>query len=257
MRYACNVARVRPLAELTAGDPAWGQVTGLIAQSPVPVEVLAPDRAQCEASLRQLQVTVRSALGAVALNTGGMLVDHGWLRVYGGSGEVTGMPGLAEVNDFPAEPAPGGVPAHGLVIAHDVLGGVFALNLATSPACGRPGEPGEVTYFAPDSLAWEPMEGGYGTWITWMLSGKLNRFYQSLRWPGWEAQAAALSPRQGLSVIPFLWTSQARSDLAATSRRPAAMQELLSLHHEFHRQLTTGPDPGFLGTIARPAGAPA
>ena len=84
-RCACNVARVRPLTELTgAGDPAWGQVTGMIAQSPVPVEVLPPDRAQCGASSRQLQVTVRSALGAVALNTGGMLVDHRWVRVYGG-----------------------------------------------------------------------------------------------------------------------------------------------------------------------------
>ena len=89
----------------------------MIAQSPVPVEVLPPDRAQCGASSRQLQVTVRSALGAVALNTGGMLVDHRWVRVYGGSGEAGGMPGLAEVNDFPAEPARDGVPPHGLVIA--------------------------------------------------------------------------------------------------------------------------------------------
>lgn len=249
---------MRTLAELTeAGDPAWGRVTGLLAQSPVPVEVLPPDRPQCEASLRQLQVTARSALGAIALNTGGMMVDHCWLRVYGGSGESGGMPGLAEVNDFPAEPARDGVPPHGLVIAHDVLGGVFALNLATSPACGRPGEPGEVVYFAPDSMAWEPMEAGYGTWITWMLSGALGRFYESLRWPGWEAQTTVLSPRQGLSVIPFLWSREARDDPAGTSRRPAAMRELLGLHHEFHRQLTTDPDPGFLGTIARPAGKPA
>jgi hypothetical protein len=31
------------------------------------------------------------------------------------------------------------------------------------------------------------------------------------------------------------------------------MQELLSLHHEFLRQVTSDPDPGFLGSIARPA----
>jgi Protein of unknown function DUF2625 len=252
---ACNVARVRTLAELTdVDDPGWADVTGMIAESRVHVEVLAPDRVQCEASLHQLQVTARSALGAVALNTGGMLVDHGWLRVYGGSGVPGGMPGLAEINRFPAEPAPDGVPAHGLVIAHDVLGGVFALNLATSPACGRPGEPGEVLYFAPDFMRWEPMEGGYGSWLTWMLSDTLGRFYESLRWPGWEAETAALNPRQGLSVIPFLWSREARDDLAATSRRPAAMRELLSMHHEFCRQLTADPDPGFLGTIARPAG---
>ena len=166
------------------------------------------------------------------------------------------MPGLAEVNDFPTDPSPSGISPQGLVIGHDILGGVFALNLATSPACGRPGEPGKVVYFAPDSLEWEPMEGGYGSWLTWMFSGTFSRFYQSLRWPGWEAQAAALHPRQGLSVIPFLWSEQAHQDLAATSRRPAAMQELLSLHREFLRQVPSGRDPGFLGSIARPAGKP-
>jgi len=167
------------------------------------------------------------------------------------------MPGIAEVNEFPGEPAPDGVPVHGLVIAHDVLGGVFALNLATSPACGRPGEPGEVVYFAPDSMTWEPMEGGYGSWLAWALSGTLGRFYQDLRWPGWEDETAGLNPRQGITVYPFLWSKEARDNLAATTRRPAAMRELLGLHHEFHRQLATGPDPGFLGTIARPTEDPA
>jgi Protein of unknown function DUF2625 len=118
----------------------------------------------------------------------------------------------------------------------------------------RPGGPGEVVYFAPDSLRWEPMEDGYGSWLTWMFSGTFGRFYEGLRWPGWEAEAAALHPRQGLSVIPFLWSEQAHQDRAATSRRPAAVQELLSLHHEFLRQVPG--DPGFLGSIARPAGKP-
>jgi hypothetical protein len=249
---------VRTLSELTdVEDPAWGYVAGLIAESPVPVEVLPADRLRCEVTLHQLQVSARSGLGAVALNTGGLLVDHGWLRVYGGCGMPGGMPGITEVNELHEETAPDGVPVHGLVIAHDVLGGVFALNLATSPACGRPGEPGEVVYFAPDSMTWEPMEGGYGAWLTWALSARLGSFYESLRWPGWEAEAAGLSPRQGLSVVPPLWSQEARVSLAATSRRPAAMRELLSLHHEFHRQLTADPDPGFLGTIARPAGHPA
>jgi hypothetical protein len=243
---------VRTLAELTdVEDPAWVDVAGLIAASPVPVEVLPADRPRCEASLYQLQVSARSTLGAVALNTGGLLVDHGWLRVYGGCGMPGGMPGITEVNEFHDEQAPDGVPAHGLVIAHDVLGGVFALNLATFPACGRPGEPGEVVYFAPDSLRWEPLEGGHSAWLTWALSATLGRFYASLRWPGWENEAAGLNPRQGIHVLPPLWSREAHDNLAATSRRPVPMRELLSLHHEFLRQLTADPDPGFLGTIAR------
>lgn len=248
-----NVARVRALPELIDVDnPGWTHVTELIAESPVDVEVLPPDREQCEAALHQLQVTARSALGAVTLHTGGLLIDRGWLRVYGGSGTADGMPGIAEVNGFPATPAPDGVPPHGLAIAHDVLGGVFALNLATSPACGRPGEPGEVVYFAPDSMEWEPMEGGYGAWTAWILSDSLGRFYEGLRWPGWENETTGLSPRQGITVYPPLWSKEARADLGSTTRKPVPVRELLSLHHEFSRQIAGGSDPGFFGTVVGP-----
>ncbi|UUU44910.1 DUF2625 domain-containing protein [Streptomyces sp. NBC_00162] len=34
--------------------------------------------------LLQMQVTGRSVLGALALHTGGLLVDDGWVRVFGG-----------------------------------------------------------------------------------------------------------------------------------------------------------------------------
>ena len=34
-------------------------------------------------------------LGAVVLNSGGLVLHHGWLRVYGGSGGA--LPSLAEV----------------------------------------------------------------------------------------------------------------------------------------------------------------
>jgi len=118
------------------------------------------------------------------------------------------------VNGFPAPPDPDWRPAYGLVIAHDVLGGA-----------------------------------GHGGWLSWIMSGGLEQFYQSLRWPGWEAESAALALDQGISVIPFLWSAEAHQDLAATSRRPVPMRELLGLHGEFHRQLG-GSDPGFLGRVS-------
>jgi hypothetical protein len=108
----------------------------------------------------------------------------------------------------------------------------------------------------PGAMEWEPMEGGYGSWLAWTLSDTPGR----LRGPAMarlEAETAALNPRQGPSVIPFLRFREARGDLAATGRRPAAMRELMSLRHELRRQLTADPDPGFLRTIARPAGKPA
>jgi hypothetical protein len=129
-------------------------------------EVLPPDRDLGRASMHQLQVTARSYVGALVLHCGGLLVDDGWLRVFGSpvGGAAPETPTLARVNQFPEVFDPAWRPGPGLVVAHDVLGGVFALNGATPARAGRPGAPGEVVYFAPDSLRWEALGVGHSTW---------------------------------------------------------------------------------------------
>lgn len=92
-----------------------------------------------------------------------------------------------------------------------------------------------MAYFAPDTLAWEALETGHSAWISWLLSGRLETFYDGLRWPGWREDAAALDFAQGISVYPFLWTMEAHVDLAATSRRPAPMREILGVAADFAR----------------------
>lgn len=46
------------------------------------------------------QATARSALGALALESSGMFIDHGWLRILGSGG--SGLPDLAAVNHLTA-----------------------------------------------------------------------------------------------------------------------------------------------------------
>jgi hypothetical protein len=129
---------VRDLSELTAvEDPAWPHLAEMISRSPVDVQVLPGDRACGESTVLQLQVTTRSWLGAVTMSTGGLVADHGWLRIYGGSSASSPLPGLAHVNGFPEELAADWRSAYGLVIAHDVLGGVYALDLADPAARGN------------------------------------------------------------------------------------------------------------------------
>lgn len=241
---------MREIDELTqVDDPAWPELQEAFAASAVPVRVLAADPAEGHRSVLQMQVTARSTLGALAWHCGGLVLDDGWVRVFGGgSGASGGLPSLAQVNRFPDAFDPDWFPGTGLVVGQDALGGVFTLNGHDPAASGRPGSPGQMTYFAPDTLEWEAMDMGHSSWILWLLSGRLETFYDGLRRPGWREEADALDLSQGISVYPFLWTEEAHTDPAANSWRAVPMREVLGVAADFARQL--GPaDPGFLGDV--------
>ncbi|GAA3443368.1 hypothetical protein Pve01_28470 [Planomonospora venezuelensis] len=178
----------------------------------------------------------------MALHSGGLLVDHGWVRVLGGSSGLPGMPDLLRASALPtiasAHPAPSR-----LIIAYDVLGGVFAIKGGVAPAGALPGKPGEVLYFAPDCLEWESLELSYENWLRWLLSGRLAGFYESFRWSGWQQETRTLALDQGVSFTPPLWSAEAQNDIDATDRHPVPLAELLGLHSEFSRRFGL-PDPG-------------
>lgn len=74
---------MRTLEELLdREDPALPRVQQWLAQSSQPFEVLEPSEARSSV-LVGLQVTTRSPMGAIAYETGGILIDHGWLRIIG------------------------------------------------------------------------------------------------------------------------------------------------------------------------------
>ena len=204
-------------------ESRWSEVEAAIAAAPYPVDVLPPDPPSSQLCLDRLGITTRSWLGAVVAHTGGLLIDHGWLRVLGGGGGP--LPDVASQ----AEPA-----LKLLVVAHDVLGGQFAWVES------QPGAGATVHYFGPDSLSWEDLGRSYSDWLAAMLAGALTDFYDSLRWPGWEADVAAVSPDHGLHTLPPPW--MAVEDPSTISRKSVPMPELIALHHEFARQL--GDRPG-------------
>ncbi|WP_031070682.1 DUF2625 domain-containing protein [Streptomyces sp. NRRL S-118] len=242
---------MRRLSELIdVEEPAWPELREIVGAGPVSIEVLPPDGSLGKASLLQLQVTARSYLGAVVLHCGGLLVDGGWLRVFGSpaDGAAHGVPSLAQVNQFPGAFDAAWRVDSGLVVAHDVLGGVFALNGGSPAGHGRPGVPGEMVYFAPDALRWEGLGVGHSAWMAWLASGALDEFYADLRWSGWKEEVQALHGDQGLSLFPPLWSTEARQDLSAASRRSVPMTELLGVARDSCRQFD-GVDPGFLGAV--------
>jgi hypothetical protein len=220
----------RSLAELTdIGDPAWPDVQRLMGGSPWTVRVLPRTAHRAEKELLALQVSLRSVLGASIWHTGGMLIDHGWLRVFGsGSEELAWTPsrvstrlGLGDANTFSM-----------LAVASDVIGGLFALANAEAPGVCR----GDICYLAPDSLDWQPLGCGYEAWLTAMLSARLAEFAADLRWQGWESECDAVRPADGIAIYPPLWASESRP-IERTARRSVPLEELWVLALECRRQM--------------------
>lgn len=218
-----------PVTELVDVEhPAWPELRDAVDRSDTPVTVLPTTRERGERTLHRLQVSARSVLGALALECGGLLVDHGWLRVLGGG--ANGIPDLAEANGL-GEPDDSTQPPAFLLVAFDVLGGRFAVD-----GGGLGVAPGQVCHFAPDSLRWEGLEVGHGEFVHAMVSGATEQFYDGLRWPGWEDDCAGLAPHEGFALYPPPF-SQEGADPAAASRRRVPIAELFDFYDDAARQL--------------------
>ncbi len=222
---------MRTLSDLTStDDPAWPLVQQWLAAAPQAI-ALPVERARAGTELVDLQVTLRSPMGAVAYHTGGILIDHGWLRILGG-----GSDGLRRsISSWNVGRAPidaAGRPTY-LLVADDVLGGFFALN-----GGGLQGPPGHVFYLAPDTLQWEDLSVGYTDFLRWALSPGLDKFYRTHRWPNWQAEASQVRGDQAFAVYPFLWAEGPPIELRA--RQAVPVEESYSLMLEFCQQLGEG-----------------
>jgi hypothetical protein len=71
-----------------------------------------------------------------------------------------------------------------------------------SSACG----PGEVAYYAPDTLAWLPLGQPYSGSVAWGLTGALWDFRVHLRWNGFQAEGAATPADALLDFHPPLFS---------------------------------------------------
>ncbi|MGF6232226.1 hypothetical protein QFZ27_006181 [Inquilinus ginsengisoli] len=202
---------------LNVADPAWPLLRQEIGRASNPVDVLPPTPTTA-ADLHRLQVTVRSTLGAVVYETGGLLIDHGWVRLLGSGDDRLGR-SLVSWNLICGLIVPGDSL---LLVGDDAVGGLFAVN------AGRfAGPPGEIHYFAPDSLAWDSLGLGYSEFVAFLLNGDLAEFYGNTRWDGWQAEVAAMAGHQAMSIYPPLWAKASKS--GERSRRPVPLQELVGL----------------------------
>lgn len=221
---------MRTYNELLSAEPAWPELEALARKSGR-VTVLPRDTDAARNCLEKLQVATRSTLGALAHETGGLLVDHGWLRLFG-CGHERLRRALGQWNEAVDVPV-----SAFLLIADDVVGGAFAINGgALGPAVGN------VFYFAPDRLAWEDMEVGHSAFVQWSFEGNLDGFYETMRWRGWETESEQVGGDRALSLHPPPWTKEGK-DLSKVSRRAVPAREVWAMQQDFVRQLGAEREP--------------
>ena len=207
---------MRKLEELVdIKEPAMPLVRQWLAEGTRLYEVLAPSERRNDV-LVGLQVTTRSPMGAIAYETGGILVDHGWLRFLG-----SGHPKLPrDIVEWNAGRSLGY-----LLVADDVIGGFFAIN-----GGGLGADRGSMYYWAPDTLNWETLGLSYTDFFCWALSERLSVFYEGFRWPGWEADMQHIGGGQCFNFYPPLWSEQGAVE--SSFRKAVSVAEQYSFNTE-------------------------
>ena len=201
---------MRALEELLdPREPALPLLEAWASAADLPIELLPPsaDRA---AVLHGLQVSTRSTLGAITYETGGILIDGGWLRMLG-SGHPKLTRSLPVWNQGRAEGF--------LLVADDAVGGFFAIN---GGALGS--DPGTIYYLAPDTLDWESLEVGHTAFTQWAFTGRLHDFYSGMRWDGWESDVPGLHGDRCFNFYPFLFTKEGSTRTSSRKAVPVAEQ---------------------------------
>jgi hypothetical protein len=214
----------RSLPELiNTQEPGWDLVSGWIKEAKNKVQVLPKSQARADSALLAAQVTTRSPMGAIIYQTGGILVDNGWLRILG-SGCSAMNRDLMGWNK--------GKQQGFLLVADDVLGGFYAINAGAFGSESL----GKVFYFAPDALNWEITNKNYSEFLLFCFSGNLASYYKNLRWKGWEQETSTLTGNQGIACYPFLFTKEGKN-LAKAKRSVVPIAELWTFGQDMQHQL--------------------
>lgn len=221
---------MRPLEELVnKKDSAWPIVQEMVKSAKNKVEILHVNAEKTNDALYKTQVTTRSPMGAIVYNTGGILVDNGWIRILG-SGNTKLDRSLPDWNKGKSFKEFGESPSF-LLIADDAIGGFFILN------GGSLGEDlGKVYYFAPDNLEYEPLDITYTEFLDFCFNNDLNQFYKDNRWKNWQKEVSELDGNKVFSFYPYLWTKEGK-DINKNSRKAISIEEQYNLNIEFRKQL--------------------
>jgi hypothetical protein len=210
-------------------DPGWPIVTEWIKEANNKIEILTVDVAKAKEALYKTQVSTRSPMGAIIFSTGGILVDNGWIRILGSGNEKLNR-SLPDWNVGKFKEEFGENPRL-LLIADDALGGFFILNGGDLGS-----DLGNIYYFAPDNLEYEPLDITYSEFLMFCFNNDLDEFYRNQRWNNWQAEVSKLDGNSVFNFVPFLWSKEGK-DINKNNRKKIPVEEQFSFNIEIKKQL--------------------
>lgn len=199
----------------------WQQLLDLFEKTDRSIEIREGNIAHGAKEIQEIGASPESVLGAVVVNTCGIVFDR-WVFVIGQSSDNFGILNFSEKMNYDSNGL--------LVVATDIVGGVFALNMGRFTE-----DQGLVWYFAPDTLEWESLEMKYSQFIAWLAQGDLSGYYSSMRWTDWRKDAESVSFGKGILVYPYLWAKECNIETASKTVVP--LSEILGMNEEFSKNI--------------------
>lgn len=222
--------KMRPINELIdPNDSGWKSIKEWTSAAKNKVEILPADPQKAKDALYHTQVTTKSPMGAIVYKTGGILIDNGWIRILG-SGSAKLNRSLPDWNKGKSFEKFGETPTF-LLIADDAMGGFYLLN---GGALGK--DLGNVYYFSPDNLEYEPLDITYSQFLDFCFNNDLDKFYAQSRWKNWANEVLTLQGDQVFNFYPFLWTEEG-SDINKVQRKIIPIEEQYNLNLDLRKQL--------------------
>ena len=203
---------MKPFEELVSDDfSAFELLKEWLESAEVNYELLPPSDDN-RTTLYKVQASTSSILGALAYETGGLIIDNNWLKILG-SGHKKLPRTLTDLN----------LRDYGYILfADDAVGGFYAINQG-----GLGKDIGNVYFLAPDFTEWDPLEIELDVFLQIVLSKDIEEFYEGLRWKSWQEDIPELKANECFGFFPFLWTEQ--GDIESSKRKPLLVKEAFNL----------------------------
>lgn len=207
-------------------DDLWVELNSMFTGSSKNIKINMRNVSNGQDALHILQITAKSVLGSIILNTSGITVDS-WIRILGSENNTNR--GILSCNKIGNNGIPTSINKM-LIVADDVIGGIFAVNFGKfSDGIGS------VWYFAPDTLEWESLDMKYSEFISWVTFGDTDEFYKTLRWSNWEEYVALVNFNEAVLIYPFLWIGEMRIEKAR--KKVVPVEELLNINQEYSEKI--------------------